>query len=81
MNISIDEHLLAAIDRAAAAEGKTRSGFLSEAARKLIGGVTQVGSGPPGNRRRGDRLMAVLRRTRRAAGEGFRLIGSVHDEP
>ena len=32
VNISMDEHLLGAIDRAAAAAGKTRSGLLSEAA-------------------------------------------------
>jgi predicted RNase H-like HicB family nuclease len=36
VNISLDEHLLAAIDRAAAAEGRTRSGFLAEAARMKI---------------------------------------------
>ena len=36
VNVSIEESLLAAIDRAAAAEGKSRSGFLSDAARKRI---------------------------------------------
>jgi predicted RNase H-like HicB family nuclease len=36
VNISLDEHLLAAIDRAAAAEGRTRSGFLADAARMKI---------------------------------------------
>jgi hypothetical protein len=36
VNVSLDEHLLAAIDRAAAAEGRTRSGFLADAARRKI---------------------------------------------
>jgi predicted RNase H-like HicB family nuclease len=36
INISIDEHLLGAIDRAAAAAGQSRSAFLAEAARRKI---------------------------------------------
>lgn len=36
INITIDEHLLAAIDRAARARGSTRSGLLSDAARRNI---------------------------------------------
>jgi predicted RNase H-like HicB family nuclease len=36
-NITIDEGLLRRIDRAAAAEGNTRSGFLAQAAREWIG--------------------------------------------
>jgi predicted RNase H-like HicB family nuclease len=36
VNISIDEHLLAAIDRAAETEGKSRSAFLAEAARRRL---------------------------------------------
>jgi predicted RNase H-like HicB family nuclease len=36
VNISIDEALLGAVDRAAAAAGQTRSAFLAEAARRLI---------------------------------------------
>lgn len=35
-NISIDEHLLAEIDRAAEARGMTRSSFLAEGARRLL---------------------------------------------
>lgn len=38
VNITIDEHLLAAVDRAARASGASRSGFLAEAARKRIAG-------------------------------------------
>jgi hypothetical protein len=37
INVSVDEHLLAAIDRAAAAAGQSRSAFLAEAARMRIG--------------------------------------------
>jgi predicted RNase H-like HicB family nuclease len=36
INITIDEHLLAAIDRAARERGSTRSGLLGEAARRNI---------------------------------------------
>ena len=36
VNISIDEHLLAAIDRAAEAEGRSRSAFLADAVRMRI---------------------------------------------
>src|SRR5690242_18579204 len=36
INISIDEGLLGAIDRAASARGETRSGFLADAARRAI---------------------------------------------
>ncbi len=36
INISIEEHLLAAIDRAAKSEGKSRSAYLAEAARTRI---------------------------------------------
>jgi predicted RNase H-like HicB family nuclease len=36
VNISLDEHLLAAIDRAAEAAGSTRSGLLAEAARRRL---------------------------------------------
>jgi predicted RNase H-like HicB family nuclease len=36
VNISMDEALLGAVDRAAAAAGQTRSAFLAEAARRLI---------------------------------------------
>lgn len=38
VNITLDEHLLAAVDRAARATGATRSGFLAEAARARIAG-------------------------------------------
>jgi len=38
INITIDEHLLAAIDRAARETGSTRSGLLAEAARRKITG-------------------------------------------
>ncbi|HVJ50985.1 MAG TPA: type II toxin-antitoxin system HicB family antitoxin [Aliidongia sp.] len=37
LNISMDEGLVAAIDKAAKARDTTRSGFLSEAARKMLG--------------------------------------------
>ncbi|WP_163268052.1 type II toxin-antitoxin system HicB family antitoxin [Chelativorans alearense] len=37
VNITLDEHLLAAIDRAAGAQGSSRSGFLAEAARRRLG--------------------------------------------
>jgi predicted RNase H-like HicB family nuclease len=36
VNVSLDETLLSRIDRAAAAEGESRSGFLAEAARKRL---------------------------------------------
>ncbi len=36
LNITLDEGLLAAVDRAARARGFTRSGFLAEAARRLL---------------------------------------------
>ncbi|MGE0828934.1 MAG: type II toxin-antitoxin system HicB family antitoxin, partial [Hyphomonadaceae bacterium] len=36
VNISIDEQLLARIDREAASTGRTRSGFLADAARKAM---------------------------------------------
>jgi predicted RNase H-like HicB family nuclease len=36
VNITIDEHLLAAIDQAATASGATRSGFLADAARAKL---------------------------------------------
>jgi predicted RNase H-like HicB family nuclease len=36
VNVSMDEHLLDAIDRAARARGQTRSAFLAEAARARI---------------------------------------------
>lgn len=39
INITIDEHLLAAIDRAAKAAGSTRSGLLADAARRRIIGA------------------------------------------
>ncbi|MEX0852934.1 MAG: type II toxin-antitoxin system HicB family antitoxin [Bauldia sp.] len=38
VNVSLDETLLARIDRAAAAEGESRSRFLAEAARKRLAG-------------------------------------------
>jgi predicted RNase H-like HicB family nuclease len=38
INITIDEHLLAAIDRAAKDSGSTRSGLLADAARRKITG-------------------------------------------
>lgn len=38
VNVSIDERLLARIDRAAEAEGESRSGFLAEAARRRLAG-------------------------------------------
>lgn len=37
VNITMDEHLLQAVDRAAAATGATRSGYLAEAARVKLG--------------------------------------------
>jgi predicted RNase H-like HicB family nuclease len=37
VNITLDEHLLQAVDRAAAATGATRSGYLAEAARVKLG--------------------------------------------
>ena len=37
VNITLDEHLLQAVDRAAAAIGATRSGYLAEAARVKLG--------------------------------------------
>lgn len=37
VNITLDKNLLAAIDEAAVDAGTTRSGFLAEAARRLIG--------------------------------------------
>lgn len=37
VNITMDEHLLQAVDRAAAAAGATRSGYLAEAARVKLG--------------------------------------------
>jgi predicted RNase H-like HicB family nuclease len=36
INISIEEHLLAAIDQAAKSEGKSRSAYLADAAKKRI---------------------------------------------
>jgi predicted RNase H-like HicB family nuclease len=36
LNISMDEHLVARIDRAATAAGESRSGFLAEAARRRL---------------------------------------------
>lgn len=36
VNISLDEHLLASVDKAAAAEGMSRSGFIAEAAKRMI---------------------------------------------
>lgn len=36
INVSIDEHLLNAVDRAAKAAGQSRSAFLADAARKRI---------------------------------------------
>ena len=39
VNVSIDEHLLDAIDRAARSAGQSRSAFLAEAARVRIRGV------------------------------------------
>jgi predicted RNase H-like HicB family nuclease len=36
VNVTLDEHLLAAIDRAASSIGATRSGFLAEAARAKL---------------------------------------------
>jgi predicted RNase H-like HicB family nuclease len=39
LNISLDESLLARVDRAAAAAGETRSGFLAEAARRRLAGT------------------------------------------
>lgn len=38
VNVSLDEKLLARIDRAAEAEGESRSRFLAEAARKRLAG-------------------------------------------
>lgn len=37
VNITLDEHLLTAIDRAAGAQGSSRSGFLADAARRQLG--------------------------------------------
>ena len=37
VNITMDEHLLQAVDRAAAVTGATRSGYLAEAARVKLG--------------------------------------------
>ena len=37
VNITLDEHLLAAVDRAAEAIGSSRSGFLADAARARLG--------------------------------------------
>ena len=39
VNISLDEGLLARIDKAAASAGQTRSGFLASAAREQIRGM------------------------------------------
>ena len=39
LNISLDEHLVEQIDRAATAQGQTRSGFLAEAAKSKLRGV------------------------------------------
>lgn len=39
VNISLDEHLLESIDRAAKAAGNTRSGFLAEAAKSRLRGA------------------------------------------
>jgi predicted RNase H-like HicB family nuclease len=36
VNISMDDHLLEQVDRAAAARGQTRSGFIAEAARHAL---------------------------------------------
>jgi predicted RNase H-like HicB family nuclease len=38
LNITLDEHLLAAVDDAAKASGLTRSGFLADAARARLAG-------------------------------------------
>jgi predicted RNase H-like HicB family nuclease len=38
LNISMDEHLLDAVDRAAQAAGQSRSAFLADAARKRVRG-------------------------------------------
>lgn len=39
LNISLDEHLVEQIDRAATASGQTRSGFLAEAAKSKLRGA------------------------------------------
>jgi len=39
LNISLDEHLVEQIDRAASALGQTRSGFLAEAAKSKLRGA------------------------------------------
>jgi metal-responsive CopG/Arc/MetJ family transcriptional regulator len=39
LNISLDERLVEAIDRAAAAVGQTRSGFLADAAKTRLKGA------------------------------------------
>lgn len=39
LNISLDEHLVEQIDRAAEAAGQTRSGFLAEAAKNRLRGA------------------------------------------
>ncbi len=39
INITLDEHLLAAVDKAARSHGSTRSGFLADAARSKIVGA------------------------------------------
>ena len=39
LNISLDEHLVEQIDRAAEAAGQTRSGFLAEAAKNRLRGT------------------------------------------
>jgi predicted RNase H-like HicB family nuclease len=39
LNISLDEHLVEQIDRAAAASGQTRSAFLAEAAKSKLRGA------------------------------------------
>lgn len=39
INISMDDGLVEAVDRAAAARGMSRSGFLAEAARAMLGAI------------------------------------------
>ena len=57
INLTVDEHLLADIDAAAAARGDSRSGFVAEAARRLIreAGQYRHAAGPGAAGRAADR--------------------------
>ncbi len=60
INLTVDEHLLADIDAAAAARGDSRSGFVAEAARRLIreAGLSRSTPGPGGTDPAGLRRVA-----------------------